>query len=94
MTHLWRRTKEYIDARLGMHILHFEEMVSGAQHRLQIFISHESCPLCGHAWPVTNTGELDPKKLEEQELANLRKGHDNMHTYAKKWGVQIRKKKA
>jgi hypothetical protein len=88
---LWKRTKQYIDYATGHHVFWFEEALSGASHRLQIIIGHESCPLCGHVWPRTNTNQLDPQAFEAAELAALAQSHANMDAYAKKNGVPRRR---
>jgi hypothetical protein len=88
---VWKRTKQHINYALGMHVLWFEEALSGASHRLQILIGHEFCPLCGHVWPKTNTGELDPQAFEAAELVALTQSHANMDAYGKKNGIPRRR---
>lgn len=87
----WLRKSHEIVKSLGMHVFHLEEPVSGAEHKLQICIGHDSCPLCGHVIPKTNTGELAPYEYEKQELANLDHSHGNQDAYAKKHQVPVRK---
>lgn len=88
----WQRKAHEIVKALGMHVFHLEEPISGAEHKLQICLSHDACPLCGHVVPKTNTGDLDPYAYEKAELAALDKAHANMDGYGKKWGVPVRKK--
>jgi hypothetical protein len=91
VTAQWQRVKHHVDKALGMHIFHFEEALSGAKHRLQILIGYDSCPLCGHIWPKTNTGEINPFDYEARELAALHAVHANMDHYAKRTGAPVKK---
>lgn len=88
----WQRVKHHVDKALGFHIFHLEEPSSGAQHKLQILISHDSCPTCGHVIPKTNTGEIDPFAIERAELALLNKVHENMDAYIRRTGAPVKKK--
>lgn len=89
----WKRVKHHIDKTLGMHIFYLEESQSGAEHRLQIEIGHDSCFLCGHVIPKDNLGKIDPYEFERRELAALQFSHDNMDLYAKRTATPIRRKR-
>ena len=87
----WSVVKEHVDKQIGHHIIHMQEAWSKAEHIVQIIIGKDSCPLCGHVWPKTNTGELDPRAIKAAELASLELVHKNMDAYAKKNSIAIRK---
>lgn len=82
----WNIKKQYVDERLGMHIVHLEESESGAEHRLQICIGHESCPHCGHVSLLT-VDHLDPKAMIRAEIAMLEASHKQQKDYAARYGV-------
>lgn len=86
----WQRKTHHIIKAIGMHIFHMEEPVSGAQHKLQICIGHDSCPLCGHVMPKDNLGKIDPFDYERRELMALELSHANIDTYGKRTHTPIK----
>lgn len=82
--------KEILDLRTGMHVVPLHDPVSGAEHKLQINVGHDSCPHCGHCMPKTNLDELDVPKLIAEEIASLSASHANIRKYAQKHGVPMR----
>jgi hypothetical protein len=86
----WQVVTQHVDKQLGMHIIHLRDAWSKAHHIVQILIGHDSCPLCGHVKPKTNTGELDPRKIVAQEVAALEKVHSNIDSYSKRHGVPVK----
>jgi hypothetical protein len=85
----WKRVREFVDHQTGMHVMHLENPVTKATHKLQIWIGMDSCPGCGHVMPKTNTGEIDPRAHEAAELAALDQVHDNIDAYARKHRVPV-----
>lgn len=82
---------DFINAILQMHVIPLHDPDTGAEHKLQVMLVHDSCPLCGHCTPKTNLGEIDTPKLIAQEIASLNQSHGNIRTYAKKNRAPIRK---
>lgn len=87
----WSKVREHIDHQIGMHVIHLEHAFTKAQHKLQIWLGMDACPLCGHVVPKTNTGELDPHAFVAQEIAALERVHGNIEAYARKHRVPIRR---
>lgn len=90
---MWIVTDQVVDHQLGMHIVHLEDSLTKAQHKLQICIGADSCPHCGHVVPKTNTGELDPRALIAAETAALEQVHADINRYAKTHKVRARKRR-
>jgi hypothetical protein len=89
----WGMTAELVDHQLGMHIVHLEDDIYKSQHKLQICIGKDSCPLCGHVIPKTNTGLLDPRALTAAEIAALEQVKANIDGYAKRHNVRVRRRR-
>ncbi len=89
----WKRVKRVVDKAIGMDIFHLEEDRSGAEHKLQIVIGHDSCPLCGHVVPKDNLGQIDPAAHERAELAALETSHANMDKYIARTGATVKKRR-
>lgn len=87
----WELKSQHVDKQLGMHILHLEEAWSKARHIIQILIGMDSCPLCGHVQPKTNTGEIDVPAILARELSALERVHQIIDAHAKRWNVRIRR---
>lgn len=83
--------KEVLDMQTGMHIIPLIHP-SGAEHKLQINVRHESCPHCGHVHPQTELGELDVKKIVEDEIALLNQNQAAVADYVARHRLPVRGK--
>lgn len=88
----WQVKAQHLDKRLGMVIVHLHEPESGAEHRLQICVGADSCPLCGHVHIKTNLGQVDARAILARELEQLQADHAQQEAYARKFNIQVRKK--
>lgn len=87
----WVIKGQHIDKKLGQHVVVLHNPESDAHHLVQILISHESCPLCGHVKRKTNTHELDPQAIVRAELDELEKSHAQVARYAQKHRVPTKR---
>jgi hypothetical protein len=83
----WEKKSEHVDMALKRHYVVLEESQTGAQHHVSIYLGHDSCPLCGHVKPKTETGEIDPHAIIRQEIAELEGSAAHTHAYARRHGV-------
>lgn len=88
---MWIVKGEYIDKRLGHHVVVLHEPESDAHHLVQIVLGHEHCPACGHVKAKTNTGQLDPQAIVKAELEELNKSHANIERYRQQHRVPLKK---
>jgi hypothetical protein len=82
--------KEVLDLRTGMHLIPLIDPESGAEHRLQFNVGHESCPHCGHVKPQDELEKIDVKKIIAEEIDALNMSHASQRAYARRHGVPVR----
>jgi hypothetical protein len=87
----WQLKEHSLDYQSGRHYAILHDPQTKAEHHLIIYLSHDSCPVCGHVQPKTNTGELDFQTILKEELANLEKAHAQSVAYAKKFRIPAKK---
>lgn len=86
-----KKGQDFVDPRTGYHVIPLIEAESGAEHKLQITVGHDSCPHCGTVSPKTNLGEIDTQAIIAGEIASLNMSHGLIQEYAKKHRVAVRK---
>ncbi len=87
----WKLKHHEFDHTVQRHYAVLHDPATGAEHHLAIYTGHDSCALCGHVQPKTNTGELDFKAILQEELANLEASHAQSVAYAKKHNIPVKK---
>jgi hypothetical protein len=87
----WQVKEQHVDLSLGRHYIVLHEPISGAEHHIAVYVGHDSCALCGHASPKTNTGDLDMKAILKKEIEALEASHAQTAAHARKHNVPILK---
>lgn len=89
----WEKVREHVDEAQGTHTMFLEDRASQppARHQLTILLGPRSCPLCGHATPFDNLGEIDPKAVLEREIAALEEASAAKRAYRLKHKIPGRK---
>jgi len=85
---MWKKRHEIVDTRTKMHVITLHEPDSGAEHKLQIMIGHDSCPHCGH---ITLKDGIDAAQHVANELALLNQSHAAMKEHAERHRAPLRK---
>jgi len=88
----WQKQhQETVDLRTKMHVMTLHEPETGAVHKLQIMIGHDSCPHCGHITLKDEVGDTDVAQHVANELESLTQSHAAMMALAKRRKALIRK---
>jgi len=85
----WSLKSDEVDLSLKRHYMVLEESQTGEQHHVAIYLGHDSCPLCGHVKPKTETGELDMQAILRQEIAALEASAAQTTAHARKHNVKM-----
>lgn len=73
-------TSQYFDKASGMHVAKLRNE-HDIEHIVQIAVSHDACPACGHVHLKSDTGSLDPRAMIAAVIADLDASHAQMDAY-------------